>query len=85
MKYKIFIDKRAQKQLESLSSDSNSAIHKKLLKLKEGFLPELDIKKLKGYRNHYRLRVGGHRVLFELHEGHEIIIFAVLPRKKAYK
>ncbi len=85
MKYKIFIEKKAQKQLESLSFDAVDAVRKKLLKLKEGFLPELDIKKLKGYRNQYRLRVGGYRVIFELMEGHKIIIFAILPRKKAYK
>jgi mRNA interferase RelE/StbE len=50
-----------------------------------GFTPRLDIKKLKGYRNHYRLRVGEYRVLFELEKPDKIIIYAILPRKQAYQ
>ncbi|MCC7559393.1 MAG: type II toxin-antitoxin system RelE/ParE family toxin [Methanobacterium sp.] len=57
----------------------------RIIKLKDGFLPDLDIKKLKGYSNHYRLRIGKYRVLFQLQKDHVIIIYAILPRKKAYK
>lgn len=85
MKYRIFLEKKAQKQLENLNTNDNNHIKEKIIKLKEGFIPELDIKKLKGFKNHYRLRVGGHRILFELQEGPSIIVYAILPRKKAYK
>ena len=47
-------------------------------------LPFGDIKKLKGYQNEYRLRVGNLRVLFSL-ENDIITIKDVLPRGKAYK
>ncbi|MEN4017555.1 MAG: type II toxin-antitoxin system RelE/ParE family toxin [Methanobacterium sp.] len=83
MKYRVFLEKRAQKQLENLND--NDHIKDKIIKLKEGFVPELDIKKLKGFKNHYRLRAGGYRILFELQEGPSIIVYAILPRKKAYK
>lgn len=41
-------------------------IEEKLKELKNGFSQKLDIKKLSGYRNHYRLSVGKFRILFEL-------------------
>ena len=68
MKYKVFLERKASKKLESIEQSA-----------------ELDIKKLKGYPNHYRLRVGKYRILFKLLEDHVIIVFAILPRKKAYK
>ena len=43
-----------------------------------------DIKKLKGFKNGYRLRVGYLRVLFEK-KGDIIYIDDVLPRGQAYK
>jgi mRNA interferase RelE/StbE len=44
----------------------------RIQKLKEGLLPELNVKKLKGYKDQYRLRVGEFRVLFELQPEHTI-------------
>jgi|WetSurMetagenome_2_1015567.scaffolds.fasta_scaffold946537_2 mRNA interferase RelE/StbE len=85
MRYKVFLDKKAQKNLDNLELDVSDSIKKKIVKLKTGFIPALDIKKLRGYPNHYRLRVGGYRVLFQLQKEHVIIVYAVLPRKKAYK
>ena len=43
-----------------------------------------DIQKLRGSKNEYRLRVGNHRVLFEL-EGNKIIVYAVGDRKDIYQ
>lgn len=85
MKYRVFLEKKADKQLENLNDDTHDNIKNRIIKLKEGFIPELDIKKLKGFKNHYRLRVGGYRILFELQKGPSIIVYAILPRKKAYK
>jgi len=85
MRYKVFLDRKALKNLEDIESDISDSIMNRIIKLKDGFLPELDIKKLKGYSNHYRLRIGKYRVLFLLQKDHVIIIYAILPRKKAYK
>ncbi len=85
MNYKVFLERKAQKQLDDVDPDVHKRIKEKLVKLKEGFSPRLDIKKLKGYKQYYRLRVGKYRVLFELQKNHTIVVFAVLPRKKAYK
>ncbi|AUB59865.1 hypothetical protein BK009_03750 [Methanobacterium subterraneum] len=85
MRYKVFLDRKALKNLEDIESDISDSIMNRIIKLKDGFLPDLDIKKLKGYSNHYRLRIGKYRVLFQLQKDHVIIIYAILPRKKAYK
>jgi len=85
MRYKVFLDRKALKNLKILSQIFLISIMNRIIKLKDGFLPELDIKKLKGYSNHYRLRIGKYRVLFLLQKDHVIIIYAILPRKKAYK
>jgi mRNA interferase RelE/StbE len=83
--YKILLEDRASKQLEKLSKDVRNRIIEALHTLRdEGFSTRLDIKKLRGYRNQYRLRMGKYRILFELRPERTIVIFAVLPRKVAY-
>lgn len=47
-------------------------------------LPDGDIKKLRGYSQDYRLRVGDLRVLFSVN-GDIITVKDVLPRGQAYK
>ena len=57
---------------------------KKRLKEAIHSLPLGDVKKLKGYENYYRLRVGELRVLYTL-EDENIIITDILPRGEVYK
>jgi mRNA interferase RelE/StbE len=85
MKYRVFLERKARKQLENLDPDIREKIKEKITKLKDGLSTELDIKKLRGYKNHYRLRVGEYRALFIIQAGYTIVVYAVLPRKKAYK
>ena len=47
-------------------------------------IPNGDIKKLKGYDNWYRLRVGSLRILFE-YTADAVIITDILPRGQIYK
>jgi len=49
-------------------------IFKTLKKLEDGDIARLDIKKLKGYKNIYRVRVGNFRIMFKK-EGDFIKIF----------
>lgn len=53
-----------------------------MVSLEAGF--QGDIKKLAGMNDKYRLRVGGHRVLFRL-VGKQIQVYAVKDRKEAYE
>ena len=51
----------------------------------EGFYGKLDIKKLQGSSNFFRIRVGIYRILFELYAENAINVYAILPRKNSYK
>ncbi len=74
--FKVFIEEKASKELNRLP--------KKLKLLEQGFSFALDVKKLKGYQNHYRLRVGEFRILFYL-EGRDIIVYKIGKRESVYE
>lgn len=85
-RYKVFLEKRAQRQLERLDEKTRSRVVEALRLLGDrGFSARLDLKKLRGYRGQYRLRVGRHRVLFELQPEKTIIVHAILPRSRTYQ
>jgi len=84
-RYSVLLEKRASKQLEKISEDLRKRIIEALHTLRdEGFSIRLDIKKLRGYGNQYRLRIGKYRILFELRPERTIVVYAVLPREEAY-
>ena len=86
MAYEIYFERKTLKNLKKLDKTLKSRILEALRTLRdEGFSRKLDIKKLKGYKNHYRLRIGNYRILFELQKPKTIIVYAILPREKAYK
>lgn len=74
--------RQAAKQLDSIS---DTRLAKKLIKAIDKLVSlEGDIKKLTGYNNKYRLRVGDYRIIFAVVNGKVIIIEAILPRGNAY-
>lgn len=45
-----------------------------------------DVKKLRGRRNHYRLRLGALRVVFMPDfQSHQIVVFDIFPRGHGYR
>jgi len=85
MPLKVVIEKKALKQLQQLDNKTRRRMLEALQTLeREGFSRRLDIRKLRGYPNHYRLRVGRYRILFELIDN-EVRVYAILPRRYAYK
>ncbi len=85
-RYDVNITRKALKELNSLNIYFRNKLLESLLLLRDyGFTSRLDIKKLQGYKNHYRIRIGEYRILFELEKPRRIIVYAILPRKKAYK
>jgi len=84
-RFEVFLDSKAEKALEKLDAQTQERITEHLRKLQNGFSPDLDIKKLEGKSNYYRLRVGLFRVLFTLRPSNVIIVIAIRPRKTAYK
>jgi mRNA interferase RelE/StbE len=81
--FKVLIEKKASKQIEELGDIRNRIIGA-LSELEKGFSARLDIKKLKGTKNHYRIRVGDYRILFVL-ESNVIYVYDVSHRRNVYK
>jgi mRNA interferase RelE/StbE len=82
MKYEIEIKEEANAELRELSEDVRREIGYRLHLLQQEFSG--DVKKLKGSKNEYRLRVGNYRVLFEL-VGKRIVVYTLGQRKDIYR
>jgi len=74
----IKYSKRAVKAIEKIPNPFKRNIKEAIERLPSG-----DVKKLRGYRNTYRLRVGDYRILYDIDDA--IYITDVLPRGAAYK
>ncbi|MHA2366091.1 MAG: type II toxin-antitoxin system RelE family toxin [Candidatus Hodarchaeales archaeon] len=62
----ILISSKAEKQISALPKEIQSKIRDAFTTLQEeGLSANLDIKKLRGYFNNYRIRVGDYRVRTE--------------------
>jgi mRNA interferase RelE/StbE len=64
MSYEVIIPKPVQKQLDSLPDIRNRLVEKILLLVADPRPP--GVKKLKGFENEYRLRVGDYRIRYEI-------------------
>lgn len=82
MPYRLLISEEARGQIRALPEELRKNIGHRPDLLQQEFSG--DIKKLEGLRNHYRLRVGGHRGLFRMNSG-IIEVYAVKQRKSAYE
>lgn len=77
----ILIKKQPKKYLIDLNDSAQERIEEAIDKLQT---LDGDIKKMKGEKDLYRLRVGDYRVLFKI-EADNIIITKIGPRGDVYK
>lgn len=82
MRYKIEFVPSALQQLRALPKEARRLIGAKPDRAQNDLSG--DLKKLKGFKNKYRLRAGNYRVLFEL-EGSCIVVYNVGDRKDIYE
>ncbi len=82
MRYQIDFVPSALKQLRALPKDARRLIGSKLDRAQNDLAG--DVKKLKGFKDKYRLRAGNYRVLFEL-EGAGIVVYDVGDRRDVYE
>lgn len=75
----IRYEREAAKHIQSQDKPTRQRLKSAIEKLPDG-----DVKKLQGYKNDYRLRVGELRVLYSI-QNDIITIKDVLPRGQAYK
>jgi len=82
MDYQIDFVPSALEQIRALPKEARRLIGAKLDRTQHNLAG--DIKKLKGFKNKYRLRAGNYRVLFEL-ESARLVVYDVGDRKDIYE
>ncbi len=84
--YTVNLTKKAAKSYDKLPEKLKNEIRDALNELQYSFAPNgLDVKKLKGCKSTYRVRVGHWRIIYEIDiKEKSILIYGILPRKNAY-
>ena len=84
--YTVNLTKKAAKSYGKLPDRLKNEIRDALNELQYSFAPnKLDVKKLKGYKSTYRMRVGHWWIIYEIDiKEKSILIYGILPRKNAY-
>mgnify|MGYP000279966323 FL=1 len=86
MKFKVFLHKKADKFLRELKPEDKKRIVDKLKQLEDFPLTRLDIIKIAGEEDAFRLRMGNYRALFKVYEQEKIIVIVKLDiRKRIYR
>lgn len=83
MTFKVFLEKKTKKQIDGLPKEK-ARIIETLRELEKGFLARVDIKKLKGTKNHFRIRIGNYRILLVI-ESNAAYIYDISHRGQVYK
>mgnify|MGYP001565939655 FL=1 len=80
-KYKVGFTEKALSDMDDIQDDDFEKIHRACKRLENNPLPDSKhIKKLKGYKDLYRLRIGDYRAVFEW-KGEDVTIIRVLTRQ----
>ena len=84
-RYRVAFTGQAAKQLEKLDKANHGRILLAVAELETNPRPD-GVKKLKGYDNRWRIRVGDWRVLYQIEDGRLVVlVVSVGHRSKAYK
>jgi mRNA interferase RelE/StbE len=80
-KYKVSLTHKAISDLDGVSDDDFERIHKACKRLENNPFPDSKhIKKLKGYKDFYRLRIGDYRAVFQW-KGESLTIIRILTKQ----
>ena len=84
--YNVVLTKRAVKNFRKLPDDLQNRCGQIFDEFNHSFAPiRLNVKKLKGYENTYRIRVGSWRIIYKVIKNEKsIVIYGILPRISAY-
>jgi mRNA interferase RelE/StbE len=83
----VFVERKAKKQFMRMPKEQQKRILAALAILEaEGLSNKLDVKKLRGFKGHYRIRVGRLvRIRFELAQDRSVVVYSICTREKAYE
>jgi mRNA interferase RelE/StbE len=85
MLYKIEYTTAARKQLKKLPREISVRIIHGIEQLHENPRPE-SVKKLTGFKDYYRLRIGDYRVVYSIQDNIlMVLIIRIAPRKNVYQ
>ncbi len=77
---------KIEKALKKLTSKERKIIKDLLLKIQQNSLSDLDIKKLKGFKDIFRLRKGSIRILYKIPHDGSVFVLAIERRsEKTYR
>ena len=83
--YKILIEKSVYKDLDKISAQDLNKIYQNIIQLEREPRP-FGAKKLKGYKNRYRIRQGDYRIVYIIDDAANIIrVMLVRHRKDVYQ
>jgi len=83
MNFTVGLKPRASKDLRRIQKQDASRIADALERLADNLLG--DVKRLTNFTPEYRLRVGQYRVLFEVENENEIVVYRIVHRREAYR
>ena len=84
-KYSLEIKQSAQKELDSLDDSVFRRVDRKILALADNPRPP-GCKKLTGYRDQWRIRVGDWRIVYVIDDGSRVVtIMRVAHRREVYE
>jgi mRNA interferase RelE/StbE len=84
---KIYLHKKAEKSLYRLPMQTIRKVHEFITELETNPVPwkTWDIRKIKGEKDTYRVRLDKYRLIYMVNwKEKEIVILKIEPRKKAY-
>jgi mRNA interferase RelE/StbE len=86
MRFRVLIHKRAYDFLKSLEIEDRQRIIDKVKQLEDFPAVRLDIVKIAGEADTFRLRVGNYRALFKVYEQEKIVVVVKIDiRKRIYQ
>ncbi len=83
--YEIYLEGTAERDLKRLTAEAFSRIIENIKKLGKNPWP-VGCRKIAGSKNDWRIRVGSHRIIYEVDDKtHTIKIMRIRYRKEAYR
>lgn len=84
-RYRVDFTDEARRQLRKLENSVRARIIRAVAGLESDPRPD-GVKKLKGAKNKWRIRIGDWRVVYEIEDGRLVVLVVVVAhRSKAYK
>jgi len=84
MPYKVFIERNAEKNFRKTPRVIQRKIISAIVRLKIN-PRHLNVRKISGSENYYRIRVGDYRIVYEINDKEKKVnIFRIRHRKEAY-